>query len=104
MFCHRTVRRFAMMAVARFSLLAASGADEPVAVEPIDHAGIIRSWNAESLARGEKLYNGICITCHGNFTQAGSLPTSRPFWKEPFKNGSDPAWVRFPWQVMQMPL
>src|SRR5207247_2197327 len=48
------------------------------------------SWNAESLARGEKLYNSICITCHGNLTQAGSLPTSRPFWKEPFKNGSDP--------------
>jgi cytochrome c5 len=62
----------------------------PVPLEAIDHADIIRSWNAESLARGEKLYNGICITCHGNLTQAGSLPTSRPFWKERFKNGSDP--------------
>jgi len=58
--------------------------------ESIDHAGIIRSWNSDSLARGEKLYNTICITCHGNLTQAGSLPTSRPFWKEPFKNGADP--------------
>jgi cytochrome c5/sugar lactone lactonase YvrE len=58
--------------------------------ESIDHAGIIRSWNAESFARGEKLYNTVCITCHGNLTQAGSLPTSRPFWKEPFKNGNDP--------------
>ncbi|MEO8425490.1 MAG: DUF6797 domain-containing protein, partial [Verrucomicrobiota bacterium] len=47
-------------------------------------------WNPESLARGEQLYNSICITCHGNLTQAGSLPTSRPFWKEPFKNGGDP--------------
>src|SRR5437762_9594551 len=65
-------------------------AAEAPAVESLDHAGIIRSWNAESLARGEKLYNGICITCHGNLTQAGSLPASRPFWKEPFKNGSDP--------------
>lgn len=59
-------------------------------LEGIDHAGIIRSWNAESFDRGEKLYNSICITCHGNLTQAGSLPTSRPFWKEPFKNGNDP--------------
>ncbi len=58
--------------------------------EAIDHAGMIGSWNAESLARGEKLYNTICITCHGNLTQAGSLPTSRPFWKEPFKKGNDP--------------
>ncbi len=58
--------------------------------DSLDHAGIIRSWDAGSLSRGEKLYNGICITCHGNLAQAGSLPASRPFWKEPFKNGSDP--------------
>src|SRR3954447_5840395 len=68
----------------------AGGADSPPVDQALDHAGIIRSWGPESLARGEKLYNGICITCHGNLTQAGSLPTSRPFWKEPFKNGSDP--------------
>jgi cytochrome c5 len=59
-------------------------------IEKIDHAGIIRSWNGESFERGEKLYNTVCITCHGNLTQAGSLPTSRPFWKDPFKNGNDP--------------
>ena len=70
--------------------LAVSAAETPPAAESIDHAGIVRGWNAESLKRGEKLYNGICITCHGNLTQAGSLPTSRPFWKEPFKNGNDP--------------
>ncbi|MDB6039323.1 MAG: Cytochrome c, partial [Verrucomicrobiales bacterium] len=56
----------------------------------VDHASIIRSWDAQSLARGEKLYNSICITCHGNISQTGSLPASRPFWKEPFKNGNDP--------------
>ncbi|HEU0039620.1 MAG TPA: cytochrome c, partial [Verrucomicrobiae bacterium] len=69
---------------------AAGAAESPAPADSLDHAGIIRSWNAESLARGEKLYNTICITCHGNLIQAGSLPTSRPFWKEPFKNGSDP--------------
>lgn len=54
------------------------------------HAEFIQSWNGESLARGEKLYHSICVTCHGTPEQAGSLPTSRPFWKEPFKNGNDP--------------
>jgi hypothetical protein len=56
----------------------------------IDHAGIIRSWDEQSFKRGEKLYNGLCITCHGNLQGPGSLPTSRPFWNEPFKNRSDP--------------
>jgi cytochrome c5 len=84
----RLVWAIALVAVP-LTLSAADPADSP-AVNDIDHAGIIRSWTDESFARGEKLYNGICITCHGNLTQAGSLPTSRPFWKEPFKNGSDP--------------
>ena len=72
------------------SALIGPEAGDPPSTNEVDHATIVRSWNAESLARGEKLYNGICITCHGNLTQAGSLPTSRPFWKEPFKNGNDP--------------
>lgn len=55
-----------------------------------DHAAMIRGWDEESFQRGGKLYETICITCHGNLTQPGSLPTSRPFWLEPFKNGSDP--------------
>ena len=77
------MRSFAIIFLSCLAAIAA----EP---EAIDHAGIIRSWNAESFERGEKLYNTVCITCHGNLTQAGSLPTSRPFWKEPFKNGNDP--------------
>jgi hypothetical protein len=55
-----------------------------------DHALIIRGLDHESYERGRKLYEATCITCHGNLTQPGSLPTSRPFWLEPFKNGSDP--------------
>src|SRR5213595_1162770 len=89
------LRRRPVCCLAGFGLallcgLTVCGAEGPDSVESIDHAGMLRSWNAESLARGEKLYNTICITCHGNLTQAGSLPTSRPFWKAPFKNGSDP--------------
>jgi cytochrome c5 len=78
---------FAFALLWRFEVCAA---EQSATFELIDHAGIIRWWNAESLARGEKLYNSLCITCHGNLTQAGSLPASRPFWKEPFKNGNDP--------------
>jgi cytochrome c5 len=55
-----------------------------------DHAALIQKWDAQSLARGEKLYAAVCITCHGTPEQQGTLPTSRAFWKEPFKNGSDP--------------
>ena len=83
----RLISGFAIGLMARFAV---GAAETPPAAESIDHAGIVRGWNADSLKRGEKLYNGICITCHGNLTQAGSLPTSRPFWKEPFKNGNDP--------------
>lgn len=86
----RIVRLISGLAIGWMARFAVSAAETPPAAESIDHAGIVRGWNAESLKRGEKLYNGICITCHGNLTQAGSLPTSRPFWKEPFKNGNDP--------------
>ena len=54
------------------------------------HAEFIKSWNAESFERGKVLYQSICITCHGTPEKEGTLPTSRAFWKEPFKNGTDP--------------
>ena len=54
------------------------------------HAKIIRSWDDGSFARGRELYEVLCITCHGTPEKEGTLPTSRPFWKEPFKNGNDP--------------
>ena len=86
----RLVRLISGLAIGLMVRFTVSAAETSPTAESIDHAGIIRSWDSESLKRGEKLYNGICITCHGNLTQAGSLPTSRPFWKEPFKNGNDP--------------
>jgi cytochrome c5 len=58
--------------------------------DDVDHARIIDAWNSESLARGEKLYHTLCLPCHGTPQQQGSLPASRAFWKEPFKNGNDP--------------
>jgi glucose/arabinose dehydrogenase/mono/diheme cytochrome c family protein len=60
------------------------------AQERFTHAELIKSWNANSFARGKALYESICITCHGTPEKEGTLPTSRAFWKEPFKNGTDP--------------
>ena len=56
----------------------------------VDHAGIISAWDDAAFSRGQKIYQGLCFACHGNLEKAGSLPTSRPFWEEPFKNGKDP--------------
>lgn len=64
-----------------------------IAVEPlreVDHAGIIASWEQSNIEKGERVYNLICITCHGNLEKEGSLPTSRKFWEAEFKNGRDP--------------
>ena len=64
-----------------------------LSVEPlgdIDHASIIRNWDDDALVRGQRVYDAICITCHGNLEKEGTLPTSRKFWEAEFKNGKDP--------------
>lgn len=61
---------------------------QPLAAE--DHAGMVARWSEESLAEGGQIYHQLCVTCHGSLTQEGSMPTSRHFQREPFKNGSDP--------------
>lgn len=78
----------------KLGLTAAGGATIRGAwVQPLgdtEHARILSGWNQESLAEGGKIYNTLCITCHGNLTQEGSMPTSRHFHREAFKNGNDP--------------
>jgi putative heme-binding domain-containing protein len=58
--------------------------------EHLDHAGLIESWDEESLQRGERIYQRVCANCHGTMDQPGSLPTSLRFAQGTFKNGSDP--------------
>jgi hypothetical protein len=60
------------------------------ALSDTDHARIISRWSEESLAEGGKIYNTLCNTCHGTLTHEGSMPTSRHFQRETFKNGNDP--------------
>ncbi|HND54955.1 MAG TPA: c-type cytochrome, partial [Pirellulaceae bacterium] len=58
--------------------------------ERLDHARLISGWNAESLRRGEAIYQRVCANCHGTHEMPGSLPTSLKFASGKFKNGSDP--------------
>ena len=35
-------------------------------------------------------YRNACYSCHGDPEQPGSIPNSRRFWEESFRNGADP--------------
>ena len=56
----------------------------------VDHAGLIAGWDATSLEEGEKIYQGLCVTCHGTAQQPGFLPTALKFHEGDFRNGHDP--------------
>ena len=56
----------------------------------IDHRGMIAEWNDESLKRGQAIYQGLCVNCHGTIDKPGSLPTSLRFATGKFKFGRDP--------------
>lgn len=56
----------------------------------IDHAGILSDWDRGAYERGEKVYMGLCVNCHGTLTAPGSLATALRFGEGKFKHGSDP--------------
>jgi putative heme-binding domain-containing protein len=56
----------------------------------LDHAGLIRALDGNSLKRGAAIYKRVCAQCHGTKEQIGSMPTSLRFAGGTFKNGSDP--------------
>lgn len=56
----------------------------------VDHAGIIRKLDDDAAVRGEKIYERLCINCHGNEKRQGSLPTALRFGEGKFRNGGDP--------------
>lgn len=59
----------------------------------IDHKGLITALDDrydESLTNGQHIFNNLCVTCHGNPGQVGSIPTAFKFWSDKFKVGSDP--------------
>jgi putative heme-binding domain-containing protein len=56
----------------------------------IDHEGMIAALDAESLTRGETIYERVCINCHGTADKLGTMPTSLRFATGKFKSGGDP--------------
>ncbi len=56
----------------------------------IDHAGLIRGWNNASLQRGEKIYQQVCHSCHGDLNLPGSMPDALRFGQGTFQHGADP--------------
>ncbi len=56
----------------------------------IDHAGMIRDLDTKAIARGEQIYQRVCVNCHGTVDKPGTLPTALRFAEGRFKNGSDP--------------
>ncbi|MGC6583018.1 MAG: LamG-like jellyroll fold domain-containing protein, partial [Akkermansiaceae bacterium] len=59
-------------------------------LEVSDHAALIRAWGKDSLQRGQKIYRKLCITCHGDERNEGSIPIALKFHEGRFKNGADP--------------
>ncbi|MDH3652260.1 MAG: c-type cytochrome, partial [Saprospiraceae bacterium] len=61
----------------------------------VDHKSLIeelKTWDDNWKFRNTAttIYRSTCYSCHGNNEQPGSLPNSKKFWKEMFKNGNDP--------------
>jgi mono/diheme cytochrome c family protein len=59
-------------------------------LERTDHRRMIASWNEASYTRGRRIYEGLCINCHGADGITPSLPLSRAFGKGDLKFGTDP--------------
>lgn len=62
----------------------------PAYEKDVDHAGLIRSWNNASIARGAEIYRQVCHACHGDLHIAGSIPDALRFGQGTFQHGSDP--------------
>ncbi len=56
----------------------------------LDHRGMIADWNRDSFNRGQAIYEGLCVNCHGTVDHPGSLPTALRFAGGKFRFGSDP--------------
>jgi putative heme-binding domain-containing protein len=67
-----------------------AGMNVPAYEAMIDHAGMIAALNAESIERGEAIYDRVCANCHGTKQKPGTMPTALLFASGRFKSGSDP--------------
>jgi cytochrome c5 len=58
--------------------------------QDIDHAKLIKRTDKKTIQQGRKIYDNVCMNCHGNIKQIGSIPTSLRFAQGQFQHGSDP--------------
>ncbi len=61
-----------------------------VALDEVDHAQLVGSWDDDAFDRGEEIYGGLCIACHGADGRRTPNPQARPFATAPLQNGADP--------------
>lgn len=59
-------------------------------LDVVDHAEMIQSFDKDSFARGESIYAGLCVNCHGKDGITPSLSQSRAFGKGEMKFGTHP--------------
>ena len=58
--------------------------------QDIDHARLIKQTDKKTIALGQKVYDNLCMNCHGTLDKAGSIPNSLRFAQGSFQHGSDP--------------
>ena len=61
-----------------------------VALDEVDHAQLVGGWDDAAFDRGEEIYGGLCIACHGADGRRTPNPQARPFATAPLQNGADP--------------
>ncbi len=59
-------------------------------LDVVDHKSLISSLDGEAFQRGESIYAGLCVNCHGKDGVTPSLPQSRAFGKGEMRFGTDP--------------
>ena len=62
-------------------------------IRPLDtvaHADLLAGMDKSNYEKGERIYAGLCVNCHGQDGITPSLPLSRAFGKGELKFGTDP--------------
>ena len=59
-------------------------------LDVVDHGKMIGALDKQAFDRGESIYAGLCVNCHGADGITPSLPQSRAFGRGEMKFGTDP--------------
>ena len=59
-------------------------------LDTVDHAAVLRGMQSANYKNGRRIYEGLCVNCHGADGVTPSLPLSRAFGKGELKFGEDP--------------